>query len=318
MSSACVSQCLCRTSITGRKGGRTREVFPQPHFLFSFLRHLVQYLPSQIQMRFPGAENLRKLVFGHSSKDIVEVPVLSEEDYKKKGHEVLKEAWHLLNCDSWRLEKRGSGDTSEGGDACDEVFSMVHPGQKGKKIYRLRGRVEIAPKVLLDELFSRLENVPSWNPTILESHRIQTVDDHTDISYIVTAEGGGGLVSSRDFVNLRHWDVIDGSYISAGVSVTHPEKPPQKKYVRGENGPGCWAMSPIAGNPGSCSFQWLLDTNLKGWLTPIVVDGALTGAMFDYIRHLRKYAQKLNSSKGPSSYIMPISSQEEEQIAVNS
>ena len=43
----------------------------------------------------------------------------------------------------------------------------------------------------------------------------------------VCAEAGGGVVSTRDFVNLRHWALVDGVYISAGGSVTHPAMPPQ-------------------------------------------------------------------------------------------
>lgn len=39
--------------------------------------------------------------------------------------------------------------------------------------------------------------------------------------------------------------------------------PVQKGYVRGENGPGCWVMTPIPNEPNKCVFQWLLDTNLK-------------------------------------------------------
>ena len=43
----------------------------------------------------------------------------------------------------------------------------------------------------------------------------------------VCAEAGGGVVSTRDFVNLRHWALVDGVYISAGGSVNHPAMPPQ-------------------------------------------------------------------------------------------
>ena len=94
----------------------------------------------------------------------------------------------------------------------------------------------------------------------------------------VCAEAGGGVVSTRDFVNLRHWALVDGVYISAGGSVNHPAMPPQvtldlhwhfipicfqSKRVRGENGPGCWAMRPVEGQPDRCLFQWLLDTDIK-------------------------------------------------------
>jgi hypothetical protein len=40
------------------------------------------------------------------------------------------------------------------------------------------------------------------------------------------------LFFPRDFVNLRHWALVDGVYVSAGVSVQHPAMPPQPKRIR--------------------------------------------------------------------------------------
>ena len=123
--------------------------------------------------------------------------------------------------------------------------------------------MNISPKLLLEELFYKIEQVPTWNPTLVDCRTIQPIDEHTDISYQVCAEAGGGVVSTRDFVNIRHWGVVDGVFVSAGGSVKHPAMPPQPKMVRGENGPGCFAMRPVEGDPDLCLFQWLLDTDLK-------------------------------------------------------
>ena len=123
--------------------------------------------------------------------------------------------------------------------------------------------MNLSPKLLLEELFYKIEQVPTWNPTLVDCRTIQPIDQHTDISYQVCAEAGGGVVSTRDFVNLRHWAVVDGVYVSAGGSVKHPAMPPQPKKVRGENGPGCFAMRPVEGDPDMCLFQWLMNTDLK-------------------------------------------------------
>ena len=40
-------------------------------------------------------------------------------------------------------------------------------------------------RLLLEELFFRIESVPSWNPTLVECKTIQPIDEHTDISYQV-------------------------------------------------------------------------------------------------------------------------------------
>ena len=40
----------------------------------------------------------------------------------------------------------------------------------------------------MEELFYRIESVPSWNPTLVECKTIQPIDEHTDISYQVMIE----------------------------------------------------------------------------------------------------------------------------------
>jgi hypothetical protein len=60
----------------------------------------------------------------------------------------------------------------------------------------------------------------------------QVLDEHTDIIHQVSAEGGGGVVASREFVVLRHWSIRDGAYVLAGASTMHLEVPNNKKLIR--------------------------------------------------------------------------------------
>lgn len=152
---------------------------------------------------------------------------------------------------------------------------------------------------------------------------LQVLDSQTDITYQVSAAGGGGVVASRDFVVLRHWEIRDSTYVSAGASIEYPNKPSTKQYIRsveckylfvqspnskyyahtfffphpflfrGENLPGCWAMKPIQGDDSCCVFQWLLNTNLNGWLPQYVVDSAFTNVMLEFLENLRAHAEKL-------------------------
>lgn len=46
---------------------------------------------------------------------------------------------------------------------------------------------------------------------------LQVVNDKVSISYQLAAEGGGGIISARDFVNLRYCDVRNGVYVCAGT-----------------------------------------------------------------------------------------------------
>merc|ERR1719264_123777 len=155
-------------------------------------------------------------LLANEEEESADAEQLDESEYKKLGEELLTAAWRTLNSPDWKLEKK-----LDNGD-------MVQVKQvNGKRVFKLTGYVEMAPRLLLEELFYRIESVPSWNPTLVECKTIQPIDEHTDISYQVCAEAGGGVVSTRDFVNLRHWALVDGVYISAGGSVNHPAMPPQ-------------------------------------------------------------------------------------------
>jgi len=208
----------------------------------------------------------------------------TDDELIQKAEEAFKDAVDVANSDGWKVEKQ----TAEG----DVVHSKFI--RRNHKIFRITGTVDIPPKVLFDVLKNNIENVPSWNPTLLQCRILKDINDKVSISYQVAAEGGGGIVSSRDFVTLRRCDVHNGVYVCAGTSILYPDMPAQKGYVRGENGPGCWVMTPIPNEPNKCIFQWVLDTNLKGWIPQTIIDTALSFAMFDYIRYVRCYAKVLH------------------------
>ena len=69
------------------------------------------------------------------------------------------------------------------------------------------------------------------------------------------------LLYCRDFVALRHWEQLDGWYVTSSVGVEHPSMPPQAKYVRGLQGPGIMRLKDISENRHR--MEWLLNTNLK-------------------------------------------------------
>jgi hypothetical protein len=204
-----------------------------------------------------------------------------EDNYKSLAARTMQEAWDLLHKKDWKLEK-----------ACgsDSVYTMTVP--KMGKVFKLIAYLDVTPKFLLDELFYRVETLPQWNSTLLESHKVQVIDEHTDISYQIGADGAAGVVSSRDFVNLRHWDVIEGRYVIACVGTEHPSLPKNDKYIRGENRAGCWAMQEDPNDPNKCIFQWVLNTNLNGWIPQYVRDTAFVGMMFDYVKHLKQHIAK--------------------------
>ncbi|XP_058829453.1 steroidogenic acute regulatory protein-like [Topomyia yanbarensis] len=137
-----------------------------------------------------------------------------DEEFKKMGTECVRKAYDLLESTDWKLEKV----TSKG----DTIQSCTQ--DKLGKIYRLTGKIHYPARKLLQELYYKIEDVPNWNPTLLESKIIRKIDSHTDISYQATIGGGGGLVKSRDFVNLRCWHLCRDGRVIEGVDL-HPTIP---------------------------------------------------------------------------------------------
>lgn len=208
-----------------------------------------------------------------------------EREFQMSGLEAMQQAWETINSSGWKLEKESShGDT---------IYSKLGP--RGSKIYKLVGVVDIDASVLFNEFTHNFENMPSWNKAITLGRVVQKIDSCTDVVYQVAAEGPRGIVSARDFVCVRHWKKIDDSWVCAVISIICKDEPPQKNIVRGENGPGCWVFQPDEEAPKKCSFHWLLDTDLKGWIPQYVIDQALTHAMTDFMSCLRSYAPALKA-----------------------
>lgn len=83
------------------------------------------------------------------------------------------------------------------------------------------------------------DNLTSWNTTLTKSSTIKTISGDTKVTYQVTSDGGGGVVSARDFVyGVKTMEAGDKMMIG-GLSVTVAEQPEVSGIVRAVHGPGC-------------------------------------------------------------------------------
>lgn len=138
-----------------------------------------------------------------------------DDEFCQQGIDCIRKAYQLLQATDWKLEKVTPKN--------DTIQSVQR--EKLGKIYRLTGRIKYPAKLLLEELFYKIEEVPKWNPTLLESKIIRKVNTFTDISYNATTSGGGGIVKSRDFVNLRCWRLCcDGKVIEDSDSEEYKDR----------------------------------------------------------------------------------------------
>ncbi|EAW60584.1 START domain containing 3, isoform CRA_a, partial [Homo sapiens] len=118
-------------------------------------------------------------------------------------------------------------------------------------------------ELVYQEVILQPERMVLWNKTVTACQILQRVEDNTLISYDVSAGAAGGVVSPRDFVNVRRIERRRDRYLSSGIATSHSAKPPTHKYVRGENGPGGFIVLKSASNPRVCTFVWILNTDLK-------------------------------------------------------
>eukprot|EP01137_Pigoraptor_chileana_P025286 Opistho-2@94548 len=203
----------------------------------------------------------------------------------------VREALDLLRTlgssfDGWKLEKEADGVL---------VHSRPSPGVK---LFRSTAIVEMSPRAVFEMVYYNIESQPNWNKAMTEYRTIETINDITDITYAMAAEAAGGMVSPRDFVNIRQWRLCeDGTYLCGGTGTTHERCPERQGITRGLNGPGGFVLLPVKERPGCTQFVWVVNSDIKGWLPKYVVDQAMTGVIIAFNGMLQSHVQSLAEGK---------------------
>ncbi|XP_022087090.1 stAR-related lipid transfer protein 3-like isoform X2 [Acanthaster planci] len=214
---------------------------------------------------------------------------IEEQEYLQKAKESLRLLDRILaKQDGWHDEVKKP-----------ELNAIIRSNKfdniKGK-IYKLETQLPSPPEQVVDVLWDKVENAPSWNPTVLESEVLQQIDDHTDILYNVSTGGPGNIVAGRDFVAVRNYWQRGDVHVCSSIAVEHPKKPPCSKYVRGFNGPTGWVIESLNGDPSQSRFLWILNTdlNFKVWTPQAIIDTALCHVLMDICTSLQKYLRELH------------------------
>ena len=115
--------------------------------------------------------------------------VQSSEEIKEDIHNALEEAIKIVEDEAdWTMEKKEK-------DIVIKSKVMKH----GRKIWLCKAKVNVSPGLLERNLLD-IDNLVEWNSTLTESRILKTISKDVFITYKVTAEGAGGLVSARDFL----------------------------------------------------------------------------------------------------------------------
>ncbi|KAM6957007.1 stAR-related lipid transfer protein 3 [Aplochiton taeniatus] len=210
-----------------------------------------------------------------------------EKEYVRQGREAMAVVEQILSQEeNWKFEKNN--------DIGDSVYTLEIPFHG--KTFILKAFVQCAAELVYQEVILQPEKMVKWNKTVSACQILQRVDDNTLVSYDVSAGAAGGVVSARDFVNVRRVERKRDRYVSAGMATDHDTKPPHSRFVRGENGPGGFVVLKSSSNPSVCTFIWVLNTDLKGRLPRYLIHQSLAATMFEFMAHLRQRISDLRSA----------------------
>ncbi|XP_023573753.1 stAR-related lipid transfer protein 3 isoform X1 [Octodon degus] len=209
-----------------------------------------------------------------------------EREYIRQGREATAVVDQILaQEENWKFEKN-----NEYGDTVSTIEVPYHG-----KTFILKTFLPCPAELVYQEVILQPERMALWNRTVTACQILQRIEDNTLVSYDVSAGAAGGVVSPRDFVNVRRIERRRDRYLSSGIATTHCAKPPTHKYVRGENGPGGFVVLKAAGNPRTCTFIWILNTDLKGRLPRYLIHQSLAATMFEFAFHLRQRVGELGA-----------------------
>ncbi|KAM9785278.1 stAR-related lipid transfer protein 3 [Syngnathus typhle] len=210
-----------------------------------------------------------------------------EKEFVRQGREAMTIVEQILTQEeNWKFEKNN--------DAGDSVYTLEIPFHG--KTFILKAFVQCPAELVYQEVILQPEKMVLWNRTVSACQILQRVDDNTLVTYDVSAGAAGGVVSARDFVNVRRVERKRDCYLSAGMATDHDAKAPCGRYVRGENGPGGFVVLKSSSNPSVCTFIWILNTDLKGRLPRYLIHQSLAATMFEFMSHLRQRIAELRPS----------------------
>jgi len=208
---------------------------------------------------------------------------MTDAEYISHAEATYKEALEILRSnDGWAVEKT---------DDVNNVTVEMKKNSKGKKIYRCKAKINMPANMLIDHI-KDTDNICDWNKTLKTSKVLKKLNDSIGISYQVTTDAAGGMVSSRDFVYLYKIGWEGQSWAMGGQSVEYVDAPKASGIVRAINGPGLQMVTPTEMNDW-CEIVWLMDVEYKGMMLQKILDIALPMACTTYMECLRTLAADL-------------------------
>ena len=184
---------------------------------------------SQICINIPGGGPVSSLDTELSMSDLTDQQIIDSVSSALKTAVALAEEE-----DGWTVAKEEEG-----------AVVKTKKNKEGRKVWLCRATVNVDPAVLWAALIDT-DSLTSWNTTLTTSKVLKTLAEDVKVTYQVTSEGGGGVVSARDFVYGCQAQVVsDNKKIIGGLSLALSDQPEVSGVVRAVHGPGMQMVEDI-------------------------------------------------------------------------
>jgi hypothetical protein len=178
------------------------------------------------------------------------------------NEDLLNLALSLFQETSWKLKRNNQQ---------EKIYCL---SQSHGKVYRVIKQFDCRAKYLNDLILSN-----SNNPLVVEMTQLECDKaNNTDIIRVISSPGGGGVVSSKEFINKRIWREDNGKFLIVAKSLDNYSH--AGKFPRGKNFMA-WLITP---NDKKCTLDFLMSFDINHTIHIEYI------FLKSYLKHLKRYA----------------------------
>ncbi|CAG0883901.1 unnamed protein product [Darwinula stevensoni] len=218
--------------------------------------------------------------------------------YVEQGEEIIKTLQENVKLKGWQTM---DAFTSEG-----FLVKKFHDPVTKRTSFLTQAILDIPCEELFDEVWYNGENTPEWNRNVIKFKFVEIIGDHCRVAYQITAPLAGGMIASRDFLNLLCYKIENNTIYSAYASTSWPGYEATNKYVRAEVYPSGFVYSSVPGDPSKTQIQWLYNTDIRmSFLPDYILNNILPLSFKSYIQYMQEHLAGLR--RYPKSTPAPVS-----------
>uniref|UniRef100_A0A3Q2QMG1 START domain-containing protein 1 n=1 Tax=Fundulus heteroclitus TaxID=8078 RepID=A0A3Q2QMG1_FUNHE len=170
-----------------------------------------------------------------------------------------------------------------------EITHMKHWAQIKQCMGRYAGTKTAEVAVSEDQLFYMRHGKEALRKAVgmledTEGWKVEIKEGNGDVISSKVIPGAGKVFRLEAVLEASLDDLYDLLFVR--VEDMHQWNP-SIQHIK-VNGPTCIIIKPLDEDTTKCSFTWLLNMDVKGWLPKSIVNQGLPRAQLDFTKHLRK------------------------------